>query len=112
VLLTIAVIFIGGFFSWRFTEIALYPHIIINGGTFVWEGHHYAPTDDNSLDDAPKRSGLKKVAFEKIKGASYSDNLFLDIFSPYNLYEVKNDSKHNVLWVIGLMDFEKYVRVD
>lgn len=110
IVILVVFIFVGGFFSWRFTEIAIYPHIMINGQTFIWKGHHYAQDNSFSVNDVPLSFNLKKVAYEKLDGTTYANNLLHYVFFPYTLYEDKKNSK--VLWVIGLMDYEKFDRID
>ena len=107
--ITIAFFLIGGFLSWSFTEIALYPKITINGQPFVFEGHRYTPDNHYDSNKIPY-ARLKMVAFEKIRGMSDGENLFHFIFFPYKIYVEKNDPMHRVIWERGLMFDAKYDR--
>lgn len=102
-------LFIGGFFSWRFTEIAIYPHIYINSLSFGWKGSQYTSSHSFFPDDMPPSKQLKPAAYIKNPNFTGAETLLQFVFFPDRLYEVKNQP--DVLWEIGLMDEMKYDRV-
>jgi hypothetical protein len=106
---TIAFLLIGGFLSWRFTEIALYPKITINGQAFVFEGHRYLPDNSYDPDDIPY-GHLTLVAFERSKGIPEAQNLLSYIFFPCGVYVQDNDPARRTIWERGLMFDAKFVR--
>lgn len=94
---------IGGFFSWRFTDLAIYPHLTDTVSALSLQGHRYIRDNSFSDGDVPPFSGLKKVAYEE-------RDLFNNIFFPTRIYEDKKDPR--TLWEIGLMWYGKFDRID
>ena len=98
------------FFSWRITDMTIYPKVIPNSdGTLIFEGNHYIA---DNFDEFPYGKNIKRIATVEYSTDSKAIDFANSNFFPSRLFFESGDFEKKVLCERALMLELKYKKID